>query len=411
MTRTGWFLLLTLVTMTSTFDPEQEDLVSDEEQRARNYLAYIDKEFSRRATDSVNVSWAYASNITEENLAKKLEVSADNARYQKQQWTETIKFRWPSFRDDDLRRQFKKYSVLGTAALSEKKHEKLEKLVSEMQSIYSKAKICDYKTPNKCDLNLEPELVELLRTSRDPAELKHAWVEWRKESGEKCRSLFEHYVALSNEAAILNSHNLSPSWSSKEGAAMLNYIYKDPCLCDVDFTDTTEYWLMDYESPDFQKQVLRLWEQIEPLYKELHAYVRRKLRETYGEEIVSRNGPIPAHLLGQWSLVHLINNRRFSDTLSTGNMWAQKWGNVLELSVPYPNASAVDVTPKMKEQVRQDNLVTSNPGVTCCVFVGNMWAQTWGNVFDISTPYPEKEAVDVTPQMVKKVCQGGNTPL
>ncbi|CAG2069267.1 unnamed protein product, partial [Timema podura] len=78
----------------------------------------------------------------------------------------------------------------------------------------------------------------------------------------------------------------------------------------------------------------------------------------------------------------LINNRRFSDTLSTGNMWAQKWGNVLELSVPYPNASAVDVTPKMKEQ-------------------------TWGNVFDISTPYPEKEAVDVTPQMVKK----GYTPL
>nr|CAD7440374.1 unnamed protein product [Timema bartmani] len=405
MTRTGWFLLLTLVTMTSTFDPEQEDLVSDEEQRARNYLAYIDKEFSRRATDSVNVSWAYASNITEENLAKKvtfnahvyidyvhdpmvvemcilevietwalLEVSADNARYQKQQWTETIKFRWPSFRDDDLRRQFKKYSVLGTAALSEKKHEKLEKLVSEMQSIYSKAKICDYKTPNKCDLNLEPELVELLRTSRDPAELKHAWVEWRKESGEKCRSLFEHYVALSNEAAILNSN-----WSSKEGAAMLNCIYREPCLCDVDFTDTTEYWLMDYESPDFQKQVLRLWEQIEPLYKELHAYVRRKLRETYGEEIVSRNGPIPAHLLG--------------------NMWAQKWGNVLELSVPYPNASAVDVTPKMKEQVRQDNLVSSNPG--------NMWAQTWGNVLDISTPYPEKEAVDVTPQMVKK----GYTPL
>nr|CAD7567619.1 unnamed protein product [Timema californicum] len=125
MTRTGWFLLLTLVTMTSTFDPEQEDLVSDEEQRARNYLAYIDKEFSRRATDSVNASWAYASNITDENLAKKLEVSADNARYQKQQWTETIKFRWQSFRDDDLRRQFKKYSVLGTAALSEKKHEKV----------------------------------------------------------------------------------------------------------------------------------------------------------------------------------------------------------------------------------------------------------------------------------------------
>jgi peptidyl-dipeptidase A len=47
--------------------------------------------------------------------------------------------------------------------------------------------------------------VEILRTSRDPDELKHVWVEWKKVSGEKCRGMFEHYVALSNEAATLNS--------------------------------------------------------------------------------------------------------------------------------------------------------------------------------------------------------------
>lgn len=32
----------------------------------------------------------------------------------------------------------------------------LEQLVSDMSSIYSKAKICDYRNPNKCDLSLEP---------------------------------------------------------------------------------------------------------------------------------------------------------------------------------------------------------------------------------------------------------------
>jgi hypothetical protein len=32
-----------------------------------------------------------------------------------------------------------------------------------------------------------------------------------------------------------------------------------------------------------------------------------------------------------------------------------------------------------------------------------MWAQTWNNILDISTPYPEKEAVDVTPQMKEQV--------
>ena len=44
-----------------------------------------------------------------------------------------------------------------------------------------------------------------MRTSRDPDELKHVWVEWRKVSGEECRGMFEDYVALSNEAATLNS--------------------------------------------------------------------------------------------------------------------------------------------------------------------------------------------------------------
>jgi hypothetical protein len=48
-----------------------------------------------------------------------------------------------------------------------------------------------------------------LRTSRNPDELKHVWVEWRKVSGEECRSMFEHYVALSNEAATLNSEYMS----------------------------------------------------------------------------------------------------------------------------------------------------------------------------------------------------------
>ena len=44
-----------------------------------------------------------------------------------------------------------------------------------------------------------------MRTSRDPDELKHVWVEWRKVSGQKFRGTFEQYVALSNEAATLNS--------------------------------------------------------------------------------------------------------------------------------------------------------------------------------------------------------------
>lgn len=41
--------------------------------------------------------------------------------------------------------------------------------------------------------------------SRDPEELKHIWVEFRKQAGDKVRKEFVEYVALTNEAAKLNS--------------------------------------------------------------------------------------------------------------------------------------------------------------------------------------------------------------
>lgn len=57
-------------------------------------------------------------------------------------------------------------------------------------------------------------------------------------------------------------------------------------------------WLDGYEMDDFEEQIDQLWQKVRPLYLQLHAYVRRKLREKYGEKLISKRGPIPAHLLG-----------------------------------------------------------------------------------------------------------------
>ena len=40
-----------------------------------------------------------------------------------------------------------------------------------------------------------------------------------------------------------------------------------------------EMWIYPYESPDFKQDMEALWEQLMPLYRQIHAYVRRKLRE------------------------------------------------------------------------------------------------------------------------------------
>ena len=91
-------------------------------------------------------------------------------------------------------------------------------------------------------------------------------------------------------------------------------------------------WQSGYDMPaaDFDAESARLWGQVEPLYDALHCYVRRELADTYGEDRVPLDGPIPAHLLG--------------------NMWSQSWGNIYDLVEPYPEVAAPDVTTALVEQ-------------------------------------------------------------
>lgn len=67
----------------------------------------------------------------------------------------------------------------------------------------------------------------------------------------------------------------------------------------TDFTDYSDYWQFPYESASLRFDLEDVWEEIRPLYEQLHAYVRRKLRDLYGPEKISREAPLPAHILGK----------------------------------------------------------------------------------------------------------------
>ena len=98
---------------------------------------------------------------------------------------------------------------------------------------------------------------------------------------------------------------------------------------ELGFADTGAMWRSKYDMPPeaFAAELDRLWEQVRPLYVSLHAYVRWKLREKYGD-VVPANGPIPAHLLG--------------------NMWAQDWDNVYPLVAPKDADPGYDLTEILK---------------------------------------------------------------
>lgn len=75
----------------------------------------------------------------------------------------------------------------------------------------------------------------------------------------------------------------------------------------LDFTSQAEVWLSFYEDDTFEQQLNDIITVTRPLYEQLHAYVRFKLRKFYGD-IVPIDGSIPMHLLG--------------------DVWAQQWVNV-----------------------------------------------------------------------------------
>ena len=79
----------------------------------------------------------------------------------------------------------------------------------------------------------------------------------------------------------------------------------------------------DATADEFTKEAARLYGQVEPFYRDLQCYARKKLADKYGEEKVPAGQPIPAHLLG--------------------NMWAQQWDAVYDLLEPYPGVSQLDI--------------------------------------------------------------------
>src|SRR5690349_17757794 len=84
-------------------------------------------------------------------------------------------------------------------------------------------------------------------------------------------------------------------------------------------------------TPDeFEKETDRLWQQVKPLYDDLHCYVRAQLAKTYGAVKVPAGKPIPAHLLG--------------------NMWAQEWPSIYPLVEPFKGQASLDVTAAMVKQ-------------------------------------------------------------
>ena len=191
-----------------------------------------------------------------------------------------------------------KLSLTLPAPKDPKERNELTKIAASMEGEYGKGKYCPDGENGKC-LSL-PDLEQIMGNSRDPEELKKAWVGWHQ-IAIPIRKEYVRFVELSNKGAS-----------------------------EMGFKDTGAMWRSKYDmEPDaFAAEMERLWQQVKPLYDSLYTYTRRKLSEKYGPSVVPLDKPIPAHLLG--------------------NMWAQTWSNVYPLLAPAEADRGYDLTQILK---------------------------------------------------------------
>ncbi|XP_065335573.1 angiotensin-converting enzyme-like isoform X1 [Cloeon dipterum] len=271
---------------------------------------YLNGQYELDASATCNqlvlADWGYTTDVNNATAEDALlQATLESAAFTKSQWEQYFRDEnWETYEDPSVKRQVMFLSVLGTPALSDTDLEQYNREITTMTQIYSAARICPYINQG-CNIEtegirLEPDMENVLATSRDYEELKYVWSQWRDASGANMRSNYQSYVTLSNKAAQANG-----------------------------FENMGTMWQADFETPDFQADIDRLWAEVKPLYDRLHAYALKKLRDVYGDQIPAGD-KIPAHLLG--------------------NMWAQSWDNIYDILVPFPNATKVDITQAMLDQ-------------------------------------------------------------
>ncbi|NJK32141.1 MAG: M2 family metallopeptidase [Deltaproteobacteria bacterium] len=261
-----------------------------------------DKKLRELWIKAETAGWEHATNLNDENEKK-----ASAAREEVMAYTgEAIKQArtYDGVEVDEVsRRQLELLKIATTlpAPTDPAKRKELAEISTELDSMYGTGKWgCEGEgEAQKCkDIG---DAMEIISTSEDHDELLAAWVGWRTISP-PMRPKYQRFVELANEGAK-----------------------------DIGYADVGQLWRSGYDmKPDeFEAEMERLWQQVKPLYEQLHCHVRAKLAEKYGADKVPADGMIPAHLLG--------------------NLWAQEWPNVYRFMEPYPGQPSIDVTAGLKK--------------------------------------------------------------
>ena len=251
---------------------------------AEAFIADAEKQLAEFSIDANRTQWINATYITDDTDALAAKSNAQGTELSVKLALEAAQFQKAAGLSADTRRKLDllRGGISLPAPTTPGAATELATIVTRMSSQYGKGK----GTLNGQPIN-GSDIEAAMGTERDPAKLKEMWVSWHDNVGAQMHDDYARGVEIANKGAV-----------------------------ELGYADVGAMWRSGYDmSPEeFAALTEKLWREVEPLYRALHAYTRAKLNEKYGDAVQPKTGPIRADLLG--------------------NMWAQEWGNIYELVAP-----------------------------------------------------------------------------
>ncbi|KAF1719651.1 M2 family metallopeptidase [Pseudoxanthomonas wuyuanensis] len=271
---------------------------------ADEFVARVNDEFRAMYPELTAAQWLSSTYINDDS---QLLAAKGNERYltQLNSWIEQAKrFEGQEMSAETARAiQLLKLATAMPPPQDPAKLAELTQIAAKMEGMYGAGSYCSGEGQAKKCRQLG-ELEDVLRSSRDYNVQLDAWQGWHS-IAQPMRKDYVRFAELVNEGA--------------QG---------------LGFADAGEMWRSGYDMTpaEIAAETDRLWDQVKPLYEQLHCYTRTKLQATYGSERGQVNGLLPAHLMG--------------------NMWQQDWGNLWDMLQPYKGVGDLDITSALEQQAQ-----------------------------------------------------------
>lgn len=176
------------------------------------------------------------------------------------------------------RKQLDVITEQGINALPSDDLNKYNNILGKINKIYTTHEVCESKDQKLC-IKKFSDIIGTIQSTSSHEEALNLWKSWRSTVGKNLTDSYVDLVDVTNKAAKANGYSdAGQMWKA---------------AFDVKSEGKPEY--------DISKNIEEVYEQIVPLYNQLHGYFRRQIAGIYkGDESLKRDNGIPAHLLSKY---------------------------------------------------------------------------------------------------------------